>query len=138
MGILDRCDLEAVDFNDCDYYVGELLGLCDDITWECTGRSFAEWEIDQEAYVELGRAWLHFARLVWMRDPEWENLVRCLSDPNARFSVNEEYYLEDPDSAARHLVSDKLKVPLQVWGVLLRAAWAMLPTTSRQLTPSYL
>mmetsp|Transcript_50396 Transcript_50396/g.126969 ORF Transcript_50396/g.126969 Transcript_50396/m.126969 type:complete len:224 (-) Transcript_50396:20-691(-) len=119
---LDRCDLEAVDFEDCQSYIYELLALCDTITWECTGRSFEEWGILDAVQMELSKAWMHFVRLVWMRDLEWEDLVRCISDPNAELSVEAEYHLTDPPAAVKHIVSSKLLVPLQVWGFFLRAA----------------
>lgn len=121
---LDRCDQEPVDYNNCENYVIGLIELCNLITWECTGRDFAEWGVFEEVHSELGRAWCHFVRLVWMRDLEWEDLVRHLSDPNREWSVNEDYFLEDPESAVKAVVSNKLLVPLQVWGFMMQHAKA--------------
>mmetsp|Transcript_73177 Transcript_73177/g.210137 ORF Transcript_73177/g.210137 Transcript_73177/m.210137 type:complete len:225 (-) Transcript_73177:144-818(-) len=119
---LDRCDLEAIDFRNCDEYVSELLSLCDNITRECTGWGFAERGLVEDVSIELAKAWRHFVRLVWMRDLEWEDLVRCISDPNSDLSVDAEYYLSEPAAVVKHTVASKLLVPLQVWGLLLRAA----------------
>merc|ERR1719201_1024041 len=123
VSLLDRCDTE-VDYNDCEAYVTDLLQLCNLITLECTGATFADWGCAQEAQLELGKAWKHFVRTIWMRDYAWESLVKCLSDPNKEWSVNEKYYLEDPQKAAKAMVKEKLMVPLQVWNTILRAAGA--------------
>ncbi|CAE8589840.1 unnamed protein product [Polarella glacialis] len=122
--MLDRCDLEAVNYHECEAYVDGLLDLCSEITRECTGMSFAEWGLVGEARQELGKAWMHFVRLIWMRDIEWENLIRYISDPNAEWSVSAEYFLVDPTKTLRHAVSQKLMVPLQVWAFLLKACYA--------------
>lgn len=128
---LDRCDMETIDYNNCENYVMNLLQLCNLITWECTGRDFAEWGIFDEANQELGRAWVHFVRLVWMRDLEWEDLVRYLSDPNREWSVNEEYFLPDPENSVRSIVSNKLMVPLQVWSFMMQHAIANDPNANK-------
>jgi len=120
---LDRCDLEAIDIDDCDDYIMEMVDLCNQITYECTGGSFEEWGLRDHVRTELVQAWRHFVRLIWMRDLEWEDLVRCLSDPNCETSINEEYFLPDPSAGTKHVVSNKLLVPLQVWGLLLRSAF---------------
>merc|ERR1740117_440688 len=113
--LLDRCDTEAIDFNDCEEYVTELLELCNLITFECTGATFADWGIVEEVQSELAKAWKHFVRLIWIRDYEWENLVKCLSDPNREWSVQENYYLLDPGQVVKTLVRENLMVPLQIW-----------------------
>eukprot|EP00440_Ansanella_granifera_P047655 gb/GFBE01051618.1/.p1 GENE.gb/GFBE01051618.1/~~gb/GFBE01051618.1/.p1 ORF type:complete len:229 (+),score=45.74 gb/GFBE01051618.1/:1-687(+) len=118
--LLDRCDLEAVDYHNCQGYVDELLAFCSEITRECTGRSLGQWGIFGEAELELRKAWMHFVRLIWIRDFEWENMVRCLSDPNAQWSVSEDYFLEDPAQTVRYAISEKLMVPLQVWAFMLK------------------
>mmetsp|Transcript_24319 Transcript_24319/g.54137 ORF Transcript_24319/g.54137 Transcript_24319/m.54137 type:complete len:229 (+) Transcript_24319:84-770(+) len=119
---LDRCDLQAVDYHSRERYVDDLLRLCDRITLECTGHDFQELGIIGKTREELGVAWSHFIREIWMRDPEWEDLIRCLSDPNREWSVDQPYYLHDPDAAVRQQVADRLLLPLQVWNCLLSAA----------------
>merc|ERR1712226_1650414 len=81
-GTLDRCDLEAIDYNDCGHYVGQLLEVCNNITMECTSMTLDEWGIIDEARFELAKAWRHFVRIIWIRDLAWENILRYLSDPN--------------------------------------------------------
>jgi len=134
--VLDVCDGEPVDYNECENYIGHLLELCNRITWECTGRSFMDWGIHDAVAVELGGAWRHFVRRIWMREPEWENLVKYLSDPNNEWSVEEDYYLIDPSASVQHSIGSLLAVPLQVWGYLLKAAWDADPL-SKQRQPRY-
>mmetsp|Transcript_6624 Transcript_6624/g.10625 ORF Transcript_6624/g.10625 Transcript_6624/m.10625 type:complete len:223 (-) Transcript_6624:39-707(-) len=122
--LLDRCDTEPVDYHDCEEYVTDLLQLCNLITFECTGATFADWGCAQEAQEELGKAWRHFVRTIWIRDYDWDNLVKYLSDPNREWSVDEAYYLTDPEKTVKLLVKEKLMVPLQVWNVILKAAGA--------------
>uniref|UniRef100_A0A6T0TSZ9 Uncharacterized protein n=1 Tax=Alexandrium monilatum TaxID=311494 RepID=A0A6T0TSZ9_9DINO len=121
--LLDQVDMEAVQYEACEGYVNALLGMCNAITEECTGVSFMDMGIEQQVMDELGRAWMFFVRLIWIRDLEWENLVRCLSDPNAEWSVDEDYYIQDPAPMVKYIVASKLLVPLQVWSVLLQAGW---------------
>lgn len=122
--MLDKVDLEALQYEESEVYVNQMLGLCNAITEECTGMGFLEMGIEAEVMFELSKAWRHFVRLIWIRDLEWENLVRCVSDPNAEWSVDEEYYVKDPSTMVRYMVSSKLLVPLQVWSVLLQEGWS--------------
>eukprot|EP00930_Biecheleria_cincta_P065357 TRINITY_DN51126_c0_g1_i1.p1 TRINITY_DN51126_c0_g1~~TRINITY_DN51126_c0_g1_i1.p1 ORF type:complete len:228 (+),score=44.49 TRINITY_DN51126_c0_g1_i1:66-749(+) len=132
--MLDKCDLDGVSYHDCQFFIDGLILLCSQITKECTGKNFNEWGFVGQAEDELRKAWLHFVRLIWIRDYEWENLVRCISDPNSRWSVNEDYFLEDPDKTVGYMVSHKLMVPLQVWSFILRSlaqAQATAPGSKR-------
>mmetsp|Transcript_21217 Transcript_21217/g.38729 ORF Transcript_21217/g.38729 Transcript_21217/m.38729 type:complete len:224 (+) Transcript_21217:32-703(+) len=116
---LDRCDMEAISVNDCEEYITELVDICNVVTIEGTHRTLDSFLGGEDAYSVLADAWRHFVRLIWMRDPAWEDLVRCVSDPNAKLSVNEPYYLESPAKAVKEMVAKKLLVPMQVWNRLL-------------------
>merc|ERR1712232_800756 len=90
---LDQCDMEPVEYPSCTDYVQALLRLCDKITSECTGRDFTSWGVVGTALDELATAWRHFVRIIWMRDPEWQQLVAYFSDPRRDASA---YDLRDP------------------------------------------
>mmetsp|Transcript_26726 Transcript_26726/g.50239 ORF Transcript_26726/g.50239 Transcript_26726/m.50239 type:complete len:192 (+) Transcript_26726:73-648(+) len=111
--LLDKSD--SVDYHDCDEYVTELLKLCSEITRECSGLSFGQWKLGDDAQMELRKGWAHFVRLVSLRDYEWEAMMEALSDSTS----------SDADGVAltkmvRRSVSQKLLVPLQLWAFLLR------------------
>eukprot|EP00929_Paragymnodinium_shiwhaense_P048384 TRINITY_DN24470_c0_g1_i3.p1 TRINITY_DN24470_c0_g1~~TRINITY_DN24470_c0_g1_i3.p1 ORF type:complete len:320 (+),score=40.23 TRINITY_DN24470_c0_g1_i3:32-991(+) len=125
--LLDECDVKAVDYHhhdDCDGYVRRLVDLCAQITLECTGEGFAQWGITDARREHLLNGWKHFVRLVWMRHPAWEDLVRSISASEASTARTE--LLNSAASCAltmqlRYHVTNKLLVPLQVWNALLTA-----------------
>lgn len=116
---LDQVDMQPVDFENCEGYIKSLMTLCDCITYECTGKNFVTWGFDRSSLTKMTRAWEFFVRSIWVRDPEWENMVRYLSDPNRERSVDQEYYIEKAAPAVRREVTNKLLVPLEVWRQLL-------------------
>ena len=113
---LDKCDLQAINPGDCDSYIDSLLEICSDITKECTGKGFHQWQLGEAAILELRKTWKHFVLLVSTRDFEWENLVQDTDDvQNASGECVK-------TKAVQFGISQKLMVPLQMWALLLRLA----------------
>lgn len=122
--VLDMADMEAIDFGNTavvDSYVDQLVHLTHQITAQC-GFSFHDLDVAEEAASQLKQAWTHFLRLVWMRKPRWERLVKCVSDENRQWNKQEDYYLEDIEAEIEKLAINMLLVPIQVWASLIRLA----------------
>lgn len=112
---LDKCDLQAINPGDCDSYIDSLLEICSDITKECTGKGFHQWQLGEAAILELRKTWKHFVLLISTRDFEWENLVHDTDGWNASGECVK-------PKAVQFAISQKLMVPLQMWALLLRLA----------------
>ena len=92
---LDRCDLKSIDYKDCKDFVEELMRLCEQIFEEASGISLEQFGTDRLRYEELQNAWKHFVRMIGMRYPAWDGLVRRISDPNRAGNKDESYYREN-------------------------------------------
>lgn len=118
--LLDRCDQEGIDYETCDAYVDELMAMVDIITLECTGRSLVDNGVSHESLEIMSNTWKHaFVQFIWMRDLDWENLVKHLSDPNIGTHFEESYFQPDLDQALRFNMMTKLMAPLQAWNCAL-------------------
>ena len=119
---LDKCDLRAIKPDECDDYIKSLLELCSEITKECTGKDFHQWQLAEAGLLELQKAWRHFVHLIAVRDFDWENLVQDL-DANDK--------AKSAKSRMRFAISQKLMVPLQMWALLLKLAAGHGPTVPK-------
>ena len=104
----------------CDDYVEELMRLCDSITRECSGLTFAQLGLKGDSENELRKGWVHFVRLVCLRDYEWENVMKRLSEPAD--AANEFSQKGAVAKMVQKAIRDKLLVPLQLWEYLLRVS----------------
>merc|ERR1712224_85467 len=125
-------DTEPIDWNDCDKYVDEMVRIAEKITVECTGKDFEAHCAKKEdvatldAEEELRKGIKHMVRVIWMRDMDWENMVRFISDPNGPQSIEEEYWVEDVTMALKYHILNTTLVFIQIW------AWIVTPEDKKK------
>merc|ERR1712224_1164309 len=75
---------------------------------------------------ETAEQWVQF---VWMRDLDWENLVKHLSDPNIGTHFEESYFQADVDHSLKFNIMTKLMAPLRAWNGALNEGQGRRPRT---------
>lgn len=112
---LDKIDLTPVDYNSCDAWIKEMMEIIEKITIEATGKDMSSCHTEL-----LEQALRHTVRIIWMRDFEWENLIRFISDPNGETNVAELYHTKNLKSALAFHLLNKTICFLQAWTEIIK------------------